>query len=189
MTAAALVETKPRPGTPAFEPPKPVRTAIRPSSTTPTPPGVIGRDCARRTIEKAAKASIRSTCPPLTPSTRRLASRTKKVVSCPASVQKVSRYQRRAIRPTVSLRKRTKDDPLKRDGPRRINRSRKVATRAARSPAFRVMRLLARPSANPPAKTQKQANPTRATVCRRGFAPPSRVRRASATVGKPNRAS
>ena len=104
--------------TPALLPPKPINAAVRLSSTTPIPPGVIGMLPRMRASDQAANASTTLTSDDGTWSARNETSRTAKTVRLPASVASVSRCQRRLRTSTTSTRKRSKLLPPHVTGPR-----------------------------------------------------------------------
>ena len=92
--------------------PKATRAPVSPSSTKPTPPGVIGIEPRIRASAQAANASTIVTSARGMPTARSEASRTRKTVRCPASVAAVRKSQRRRISSIDSSRKRTKTSPV-----------------------------------------------------------------------------
>jgi hypothetical protein len=164
-------------------PPKLIRLAVRPSSTTPMPPGVMGMVPMMRMSAQAANASASETWAALTSSARRLTRSSRKTVRLPKSAQNVSMCQRRLSRSAALMRKRSKFWPFQSTGPRRRRRSTALAMRAAMSPMAMAVRSLARTSTNPPRTTPRMATPTKAAVASSGVLSPDAVSRNSATMG------
>src|SRR3954466_7727009 len=175
--------------TPARLPPKPTSTVVRPSSTSPRPPGVIGIEPSTRASDQPANASARLISEAPTPSARRQASSTRKTDSWPASVASVSTCQRLRSSPIAPPRKRARLSPAQPTGPRRTHPSTQLRRRAARLPTRRAIPALESAKAKPPATTTNRARPTVAIVFSAAPLPPVRVSSASASVGKKRIAS
>ena len=85
-------------------PPAATSAPVRPSSTTPTPPGVSGSADSSRTNENAASVSCQLTSSLLTPTWRSDRSSTTNSDRWLMNVQNVSAFQRCRSRSIVSVR-------------------------------------------------------------------------------------
>ena len=98
----------------------------------PRPPGVSGSAPRIRINAQAANASIQDTSPPVTPTTRRHTTRSRKTVRCPTSVAAVRTCQRRRRSSSAPERNRASPSPPQVTGPRRTRRNTRFVSRATR---------------------------------------------------------
>ncbi|MFN8110424.1 MAG: hypothetical protein U0Y82_11365 [Thermoleophilia bacterium] len=164
-------------------PPMATMMPVSPSSTTPSPPGVMGMALMMRMNDQAANTSMAVTSEPSTPTARTAASSTRYTVMCPAMVVMVRCGQRLRTRARVWVRNDTTSSPQWGCRGRRTNAVIQATARPAVAPIHQALRSRASSATNAPIMAARMSEPITAATTSWWGAPPWKASSTTAATG------